>query len=91
MAKYKYTKKGLRELLTVDCKASNMFDWNIVRAIVVIAVRYLKKPVTIQLQGETKEHIPLPASMTKEQEPSSSTNVNVGITINYENGRFIML
>jgi len=100
MAKYKYTKKGLRELLTVDCKASDVLEWNIVRAIVVLAVRYLKKPVTIQIQGETKEHIPLPSSMTQEQGPSSTTQeqgpssstlMHAGGIINYENGRFVML
>lgn len=87
MAKYKYTKKGLREIFNFDYKESDILDWNIVKAILVVGVRYLKKSFIIQVQGEFKEHIPLPPSMIKEHESSSSTSV----TINYENGRFVML
>lgn len=87
MAKYKYTKKGLREIFNVDYKAFDTLDWNIVKALLVVSARYLKKSFVIQVQGELKEHIPLPPSMIKEQEPSSSKSV----TINYENGRFVML
>lgn len=86
MVKYKYTKKGLRNILSVDYKTTDMIDLNIVRAISVVAVRYLKKPITIQIQGETKEHIPLPSSMIGNQEESTSTNQS--FIINYVDNKF---
>jgi hypothetical protein len=93
MAKYKYTKKGIREVLTkclnVDQSKDtlNEFDWITLRTILVVAVRHLKKPITLQIQGEVKEHFPLPASIT--QEPSSTKKE--GTIINYLDDDFIIL
>jgi hypothetical protein len=95
MAKYKYTKKGIREVLTKCLNVDqgngnyNEFDWVTVRTIFVVAVRYLKMVVTLQIQGELKEHFPLPASMTQEQQHPS--NNDGGIIINYIDKEFVML
>jgi hypothetical protein len=92
MAKYKYTKKGIREVLTkcltVDLMrdTQNEFEWMTLRTVLVVAVRHLKKPITMQIQGEVKEHFPLPASIT--QEPSSTKEE--GTIINYVDNCFIV-
>jgi hypothetical protein len=93
MAKYKYTKKGIREVMTkcqnVDQSNGNYneFDWLTVRTILVVAVRHLKKGITLQIQGDVKEHFPLPTSMTQEQHPTNDG----GVIINYIDNAFIML
>jgi hypothetical protein len=93
MAKYKYTKKGIREVLTKCMNAeqvngnNNEFDWATVRTILVIAVRHLKKTITLQIQGDVKEMFPLPVSMTQEQHPTN----NGGVIINYIDNEFIMV
>jgi hypothetical protein len=94
MAKYKYTKKGIREVLSKcmsvnqDNTNNNEFDWISVRTIVVVAVRHLKKAITLQIQGELKENFPLPASMTQEQQPSSTEG---HVIINYVHGEFTVM
>jgi hypothetical protein len=93
MAKYKYTKKGIREVLTKCMNVeqvngnNNEFDWATVRTILVVAVRHLKRSITLQIQAELKEHFPLPASMTQEQQPPTNNSV----IINYIDNEFVML
>ncbi len=90
MAKYKYTKKGLREIL-MNCLSKdwvtnhNEFDWVTVRAIIVLATRYLKKGITIQLSGVVKEQLLVPASIIANDGKQTIE------TINYQDGKFIML
>ena len=88
MVKYKYTKKGLREILTkcITADVDGAFDWLTVRAVLVVAVRHLRKGITLQIKGETKEIFPLPPSMTEQQNGEQ-------VTINYDdvNNEFIMV
>jgi hypothetical protein len=88
MAKYKYTKKGLREIMG-KCLASGHgnnntdFDWATIRALVVVSVRLLKTPITMLINGEQKETFLLPPSMTE--------GANEPVALDFRNRKFVML
>jgi hypothetical protein len=86
MAKYKYTKKGLRDMIN-KCftpTTDEVFDWSLVKPLLVVSVRYLQMGIIFHVNGEIKEQFPLPASMTTTNETKPQ------ITIDYVNGKFII-
>lgn len=84
ITKYKLTKKALKQLLA-RCLVENddsWFEWSCIRALLVVVVRLLKKPIIYQENGITKENFTLPNSME---------NTNDSIIIDYKNSNFILL